>query len=66
MGLYDTTRRRWSPGPLALDPLPADADEFFERALFAEVLRMVLADEITESHTKVAILQYALTAGSTR
>jgi ADP-ribose pyrophosphatase len=49
---------------LTLDPLPADADEFFERALvpFAEALRMVLADEITESYTKVAILQYALTA----
>jgi ADP-ribose pyrophosphatase len=48
---------------LTLDPLPADADEFFERALvpFADALRMVLTDEITESYTKVAILQYALT-----
>jgi ADP-ribose pyrophosphatase len=50
---------------LTLDPLPADADEFFERALvpFTEALRMVLADEITESYTKVAILQYAVTSG---
>ena len=50
---------------LTVDPLPADADEFFERAVvpFAETLRMVLADEITESYTKLAILRYALTAG---
>jgi ADP-ribose pyrophosphatase len=49
---------------LAADPLPADDDEFFERALvpFAEALRMALADEITESYSKLAILQYALTA----
>jgi ADP-ribose pyrophosphatase len=49
---------------LTHDPLPADPDEFFERALvpFAEALRMVLADEITESYTKVAILQYSLTS----
>jgi ADP-ribose pyrophosphatase len=49
---------------LASDPLPADDDEFFERALvpFAEAVRMTLAGEITESYSKVAILQYALTA----
>jgi ADP-ribose pyrophosphatase len=49
---------------LVADPLPADDDEFFERAVlpFGEVLRMVLADEITESFSKVAILRYALTA----
>ena len=49
---------------LASDPLPADDDEFFERALvpFAEALRMTLAGEITESYSKVAILQYALSA----
>jgi 8-oxo-dGTP pyrophosphatase MutT (NUDIX family) len=49
---------------LAWDPLPADDDESFERTPvpFAEALRMVLADEITESYSKVAILQYALTA----
>ncbi len=49
---------------LASDPLPADDDEFFERALvpFAEALRMSLAGKITESYSKVAILQYALTA----
>jgi ADP-ribose pyrophosphatase len=47
------------------DPLPADDDEFFERALlpFSEALRMVLADEITESYSKIAILRYAVTAG---
>lgn len=48
---------------LTPDPLPADDDELFERALvpFAEALRMVLADEITESYSKVAILHHALT-----
>jgi hypothetical protein len=48
------------------DPLPADDDEFFERRIvpFAEALRMVLSDEITESFSKVAILQYAVTAGA--
>jgi 8-oxo-dGTP pyrophosphatase MutT (NUDIX family) len=47
------------------DPLPADDDEFFERRIvpFAEALRMVLSDEITESFSKVAILRYAVTAG---
>jgi ADP-ribose diphosphatase len=47
---------------LVADPLPADEDEFFERALvpFTEALRMALADEITESYSKVAILHYAL------
>ena len=49
---------------LTPDPLPADDDEFFERAVFPleEVIRMALAGEITESFSKVAILQYALTA----
>lgn len=46
------------------DPLPADADEFLERAVLPldEVIRMTLDGEITESYTKVAVLQYALTA----
>ena len=50
---------------LVADPLPADDDEFFERALvpFSEALRMALSDEITESYSKVAILHYALTVG---
>ena len=50
---------------LVADPLPADDDEFFERALvpFGEAVRMALADEITESYSKVAILHYALTTG---
>jgi len=49
---------------LTPDPLPADDDEFFERVVlpFDEVLRMTLDGEITESYTKVAVLQYALTA----
>ncbi len=48
---------------LVADPLPADDDEFFERALvpFPDAVRMALADEITESYSKVAILHYALT-----
>ena len=53
---------------LVSDPLPADDDEFIERraVAFAEALRMAQADEITESYSKVAILQYALTARRTR
>jgi ADP-ribose pyrophosphatase len=49
---------------LTRDPLPADDDEFFERAILPldEVIRMAVAGEITESFSKVAILQYALTA----
>jgi len=47
------------------DPLPPDDDEFFERRIvpFAEALRMVLADEITESFSKVTILHHAVAAG---
>jgi ADP-ribose diphosphatase len=47
---------------LTPDPLPSDDDEFFERAIlpWADVLRMTLAGEITESFSKVAILQHAL------
>jgi ADP-ribose pyrophosphatase len=49
---------------LAPDPLPSDDDEFFERAIvpLEEVVRMALTGEITESFSKVAILQYALSA----
>ena len=48
---------------LTADPLPADEDEFIERAVLPldEVIRMTLDGEITESYTKVAVLQYALT-----
>jgi len=47
---------------LTPDPLPSDDDEFFERAIvpWADVLRMALDGEITESFSKVAILQHAL------
>ena len=49
---------------LTPDPLPADDDEFFERAIvpWAEALRMALDGEITESFSKVAILQHAIAA----
>jgi ADP-ribose pyrophosphatase len=48
---------------LTPDPLPADEDEFIERAVLPldEVIRMTLDGEITESYTKVAVLHYALT-----
>jgi len=50
---------------LTPDPLPSDDDEFFERRVFplADVVGMTLSGEITESYSKVAILQYALAAG---
>jgi ADP-ribose pyrophosphatase len=48
---------------LTPDPLPADDDEFFERRIvpLAEAIGMALAGEITESYSKIALLQYALT-----
>jgi len=47
---------------LAPDPLPADDDEFLERSVVpvAEAVRMALDGEITESVSKVTLLQYAL------
>jgi ADP-ribose pyrophosphatase len=47
---------------LTPDPLPADDDEFFERSIvtWADAVRMALEGEITESFSKVAILQHAL------
>ena len=47
---------------LVADPLPGDADEFFERRVvsFTEALRMALDDRITESVSKVALLAAAL------
>lgn len=46
------------------DPLPADEDEFLERKVvpLREAVRMALHDEITESYSKIALLQYALLA----
>ncbi len=46
---------------LAPDPLPADDDEFLERRIvpFADALAMALDGEITESVSKVTLLQYA-------
>jgi 8-oxo-dGTP pyrophosphatase MutT (NUDIX family) len=48
---------------LTPDPLPADDDEFLERAVvpLADAIRMALDGEITESVSKVTLLQYALT-----
>jgi ADP-ribose diphosphatase len=60
----DETALCYVASNLTPDPLPSDDDEFFERAVVPldEVVRMTLAGEITESFSKVAILQYALTA----
>ncbi|HEY7365519.1 MAG TPA: NUDIX hydrolase [Methylomirabilota bacterium] len=46
---------------LVPDPLPADDDEFFERRIvpFTDALRMALDGEITESVSKITLLQYA-------
>ena len=45
---------------LTPDPLPADDDEFIERRIvpLGEALRMALDDEITESVSKMTLLQY--------
>jgi ADP-ribose pyrophosphatase len=47
---------------LSPDPLPADGDEFLERRVmpFGEALRMAIEGEITESVSKMAILQQAV------
>ena len=44
------------------DPLPADGDEFLQRRLVPidEAVRMAMNGEITESLSKVVLLQYAL------
>ena len=46
---------------LTPDPLPADDDEFLERQIvpLTEAIRMALDGDITESFSKVALLQYA-------
>jgi ADP-ribose pyrophosphatase len=46
-------------------PLPAGDDEFLERSIVpvTEAIRMALEGEITESVSKVTLLQYALTSG---
>jgi ADP-ribose pyrophosphatase len=52
---------------LAMDPLPSDDDEFFERRAvpFREALAMALDDRITESVSKVALLAAGLKLGVT-
>lgn len=49
---------------LTSDPLPADDDEFLERRIvpLAEAIRMATSGDITESVSKIALLQYALAA----
>jgi ADP-ribose pyrophosphatase len=49
---------------LTPDPLPADDDELLERHIvpLREAVRMAVDGEITESYSKVALLQYALAA----
>src|SRR5262245_59508802 len=46
---------------LTPDPLPADHDEFLERRVvsLADAVRMAVEGEITESVSKVTLLQYA-------
>jgi ADP-ribose pyrophosphatase len=46
---------------LTPDPLPADHDEFLERRVVTvdEAVRMALEGEVTESVSKVTLLQYA-------
>ena len=48
---------------LTPDPLPADDDEFLERQVvpLAEAIRMAVDGDITESFSKIALLQYAAT-----
>jgi 8-oxo-dGTP pyrophosphatase MutT (NUDIX family) len=50
---------------LTPDPLPADDDEFLERAVvpLSEAIRMAVDGEITESVSKVALLHYAASGG---
>ena len=45
---------------LTADPLPADDDEFLERRIvpLEEAVRMARDGEITESYSKIALLQY--------
>jgi ADP-ribose pyrophosphatase len=47
---------------LTVDPLPSDDDEFLERRVvpLEAAIGMALRDEITESVSKVTLLQYAL------
>jgi len=46
---------------LTADPLPADDDEFIERRIvpFTEAVQMALDDRISESVSKMALVQYA-------
>jgi ADP-ribose pyrophosphatase len=50
---------------LTPDPLPTDDDEFLERRIvpLPEAIRMAVDGDITESASKVALLQYALRSG---
>jgi ADP-ribose pyrophosphatase len=58
----DETAHCYVGEALVADPLPSDADEFFERRVvpFREAVAMALDDRITESVSKVALLAAAL------
>src|SRR5262249_40197911 len=58
----DAIARCYGPHGLTPDPLPADEDEFFERSVVpvADAIGMAMDGEITESVSKVTLLQYAL------
>lgn len=58
----DETAYCYVASDLTPDPLPSDDDEFFERTIvpWRDVVRMALEGEITESFSKMAILQHAL------
>ena len=60
----DETGYCYAAHGLTPDPLPADADEFLERRIvpLSHAVAMALDGEITESFSKVALLQYALRA----
>jgi ADP-ribose pyrophosphatase len=58
----DETAYCYTAWGLTEDPLPADDDEFIERRVveLEEAIRMAREGEITESFSKIALLQYAL------
>jgi 8-oxo-dGTP pyrophosphatase MutT (NUDIX family) len=56
----DETAYCYAARELVADPLPADDDEFIERRVvpLTDAVRMALDGDITESVSKVTILQY--------
>lgn len=62
----DETAYCYAARGLVADPLPADDDELIERRVvpLADAVRMALDGDITESVSKVTLLQYALRASA--